>query len=129
MTMPQYVEMSPITMQGQAEEDCLYPINPKQLPSISPYVQPHPLNYNQLQNILRPNFAIQTIYPFAESSVTSGTSTTRNSHSFAHPSDIPFSMSGSGCGSQQYCLQNLQYLQLQLHNAQLQHLRHAFLPR
>ncbi|XP_076681008.1 alpha-catenin related isoform X2 [Andrena cerasifolii] len=134
VTMPQYVELSPTTVPGLGEEDCLYPVSPQLLPSTSPYVQPHPLTSSQLHNILRapglnfPPFGHNTL-PLPASTSSSGT---RSSASFVHPSVLPYSASNttSGCGPQApHCLQNLQLLQLQLHQAQLQHLRHATLPR
>ncbi|XP_076293574.1 alpha-catenin related isoform X2 [Lasioglossum baleicum] len=135
VTMPQYVELSPTTMPGLSEEDCLYPVSPQMLPSTSPYVQPHPLTTTQLHNILRPSL---NLLPFnyntlpTTGSTASGVSTgSRNSASFVHPSVLPYSnTNNAGCGPQApHCLQNLQLLQLQLHHAQLQHLRHATLPR
>ncbi|KOC61116.1 Alpha-catulin, partial [Habropoda laboriosa] len=136
ITMPQYVEVSPTTVPGLAEEDCLYPVSPQLLPSTSPYVQPHPLTSSQLHSILRgpnlnfPPFNYNTLPNTA--TTTSSTSVSRNSASFVHPSVLPYSTTGttSGCGPQApYCLQNLQLLQLQLYQAQLQHLRHATMPR
>ncbi|XP_020280569.1 alpha-catulin [Pseudomyrmex gracilis] len=128
LVMPQYTELSPMMVPGQAEEDCLYPISPQLLPSTSPYVQPHPLTSAQFYNILKPP---PTLSPFnygtiPNPSAVSGTS--RNPGAFVHPSALPFTTPGA---QQQppYCLQNLQLLQLQLHHAQLQHLRHATLPR
>nr|XP_033323883.1 alpha-catulin-like [Megalopta genalis] len=134
LTMPQYVELSPTTVPGLSEEDCLYPVSPQMLPSTSPYVQPHPLTSTQLHNILRvpslnfPPFNYNTL-PVTSSSGSTGS---RSSASFVHPSVLPYSTpTGSAtCGPQApHCLQNLQLLQLQLHHAQLQHLRHATLPR
>ncbi|CAK9821329.1 Ctnnal1 [Anthophora retusa] len=134
--MPQYVEISPTTMPGLAEEDCLYPVSPQLLPSTSPYVQPHPLTSTQLHNILRgpnlnfPPFNYNTIPNTVTTTTTNSGS--RNSTSFVHPSVLPYSTSSttSGCGPQApYCLQNLQLLQLQLYQAQLQHLRHTTMPR
>lgn len=131
--MPQYMELSP-TIPGLAEEDCLYPVSPQLLPSTSPYVQPYPLTSAQLHNILRganlgfPLFNYNTL-----PNTTSTSTATRNSASFVHPSVLPYStpITTSTCGPQApYCLQNLQLLQLQLQQAQLQHLRHAAtLPR
>ncbi|XP_033204366.1 alpha-catenin related isoform X3 [Bombus vancouverensis nearcticus] len=133
VTMPQYMELSP-TIPGLAEEDCLYPVSPQLLPSTSPYVQPYPLTSAQLHNILRganlgfPLFNYNTL-----PNTTSTSTATRNSASFVHPSVLPYStpITTSTCGPQApYCLQNLQLLQLQLQQAQLQHLRHAAtLPR
>ncbi|KZC05580.1 PREDICTED: alpha-catulin [Dufourea novaeangliae] len=136
LTMPQYVELSPSTMHGLSEEECLYPVSPQLLPSTSPYVQPHPLTSVQLHNILRTpslnfsSFNYNTLPITTNSAINTGP---RNSASFVHPSVLPYSSSNnatSGCGPQApNCLQNLQLLQLQLHHAQLQHLRHATLPR
>lgn len=130
--MPQYVEVSP-TMPGLAEEDCLYPVSPQLLPSTSPYVQPHPLTTAQFHGILRsPNLGFPLFNFNPHQAATASTSTTRNSASFVHPSVLPYSpnATASSCGPQApYCLQNLQLLQLQLQQAQLQHLRHATLPR
>lgn len=133
--MPQYVELSP-TVPGLAEEDCLYPVSPQLLPSISPYVQPHPLTSAQLHNILRgPNFNFSQLFNYNNTLAnnTTPTTATRNTASFVHPSVLPYSSpitSTPSCGPQApYCLQNLQLLQLQLQQAQLQHLRHATLPR
>ncbi|XP_053975206.1 alpha-catulin isoform X1 [Hylaeus volcanicus] len=132
VTMPQYVELSPTTVPGLGEEDCLYPISPQLLPSTSPYVQPHPLTSAQLHNILRPPCLNFPPLSNATLPLTGATSGSRNSASFVHPSVLPYSstVQASGCGPQApYCLQNLQLLQLQLQQAQLQHLRHATLPR
>ena len=134
--MPQYVELSP-TIPGLAEEDCLYPVSPQLLPSISPYVQPHPLTSAQLHGILRaPNlgFPLLNYNNHTLPNSTSSDTVTRSSTSFVHPSVLPYSKpaaaANSSCGPQApYCLQNLQMLQLQLQQAQLQHLRHATLPR
>lgn len=132
--MPPYMELSPTTVPGQAEEDCLYPISPQLLPSTSPYVQPHPLTSAQFHNILKPPLALNLcLSPFNYGTLPHPTANSaaspRNSASFVHPSALPFATPGT---QQQppYCLQNLQLLQLQLHHhAQLQHLRHATLPR
>lgn len=130
--MPQYVELSPTTVPGLGEEDCLYPVSPQLLPSTSPYVQPHPLTSAQLHGILRGpglNFPLFNTNTLPLPSSTSGS---RNSASFVHPSVLPYSSTihTTGCGPQApYCLQNLQLLQLQLQQAQLQHLRHTTLPR
>ncbi|CAL7948667.1 unnamed protein product [Xylocopa violacea] len=135
VTMPQYVELSPTTMPGLGEEDCLYPISPQLLPSSGSYVLPHPLTSAQLHNILRGpslNFPLFNHNYNTLPSTTSTNTGSRNTTSFVHPSVIPFSATGttSGCGPQApHCLQNLQMLQLQLQQAQLQHLRHATLPR
>lgn len=51
--MPRYVEVNSSAAPGLGEEDCLYPISPRLLPTSSPYVQPHPLTSYQLHNILR----------------------------------------------------------------------------
>ncbi|XP_017885528.1 alpha-catulin isoform X2 [Ceratina calcarata] len=134
VTMPHYVELSPTTVPGLGEEDCLYPISPQLLPSTSPYVLPHPLTSAQLHNILRVpglNFPMFN-YNSLPTSNACTTSNSRNSASFVHPSVLPYSSSNavSGCGPEApNCLQNLQMLQLQLQQAQLQHLRHATLPR
>ncbi|XP_012223699.1 alpha-catulin isoform X2 [Linepithema humile] len=132
LMMPQYMELSPTTVPGQAEEDCLYPISPQLLPSTSPYVQPHPLTSAQFHNILKPPLALN-LCPFNYGTLPHPTANSaaspRNSASFVHPSALPFATPGT---QQQppYCLQNLQLLQLQLHHhAQMQHLRHATLPR
>ncbi|XP_076234587.1 alpha-catenin related [Calliopsis andreniformis] len=134
VTMPQYVELSPTTVPGLGEEDCLYPVSPQLLPSTSPYVQPHPLTSAQLHNILRapglnfPPFNYATL-PLSTSTSANGA---RNSASFVHPSVLPYSANSpqTSCGPQApHCLQNLQLLQLQLQHAQLQHLRHTTLPR
>ncbi|XP_076750379.1 alpha-catenin related isoform X2 [Xylocopa sonorina] len=135
VTMPQYVELSPTTMPGLGEEDCLYPISPQLLPSSGSYVLPHPLTSAQLHSILRGpslNFPLFNHNYNTLPSTTSTNTGSRNTTSFVHPSVIPFSATGttSGCGPQApHCLQNLQMLQLQLQQAQLQHLRHATLPR
>ncbi|XP_017761241.1 PREDICTED: alpha-catulin isoform X2 [Eufriesea mexicana] len=132
VTMPQYVELSP-TVPGLAEEDCLYPVSPQLLPSTSPYVQPHPLTSAQFHGILRsPNLGFPLFNYNTHQTTTASNNSTRNSASFVHPSVLPFSSTAtnSSCGPQApYCLQNLQLLQLQLQQAQLQHLRHATLPR
>ncbi|XP_011865307.1 PREDICTED: alpha-catulin isoform X2 [Vollenhovia emeryi] len=130
LVMPQYTELSPTTVPGQAEEDCLYPISPQLLPSTSPYVQPHPLTSAQFHSILKPppSLSCLSLLPFSYSPgghPSAGLS--RNSGSFVHPSVLPHTTPGTQQPS--YCLQNLQLLQLQLHHAQLQHLRHATLPR
>ncbi|KAL0100741.1 hypothetical protein PUN28_019252 [Cardiocondyla obscurior] len=126
--MPQYMELSPTTMPGQAEEDCLYPISPQLLPSTSPYVQPHPLTSAQFHSILKPPPSQSlSLLPFSFSPGHPSTGLSRNSSSFVHPSALPYTTPGTQQPS--YCLQNLQLLQLQLHHAQLQHLRHATLPR
>ncbi|XP_031837129.1 alpha-catenin related isoform X4 [Nomia melanderi] len=131
VTMPQYVELSPTTVPGLSEEDCLYPVSPQMLPSTSPYVQPHPLTSSQLHNILRiPGLNIPTFNYGTLPAVTGSSTGSRNTASFVHPSVLPYSSSTTGCGPQApNCLQNLQLLQMQLHHAQLQHLRHATLPR
>ncbi|XP_025986375.1 alpha-catulin isoform X1 [Solenopsis invicta] len=129
LIMPQYMEISPTTP-GQAEEDCLYPISPQLLPSTSPYVQPHPLTSAQFHSILKPSPSLSlSLLPFNYSSglPNVGLSLSRNSGSFVHPSALPYTTPGTQ--QPPYCLQNLQLLQLQLHHAQLQHLRHATLPR
>nr|XP_034180818.1 alpha-catulin isoform X1 [Osmia lignaria]XP_034180819.1 alpha-catulin isoform X1 [Osmia lignaria] len=132
ITMPQYVELSPTTVPGLGEEDCLYPVSPQLLPSTSPYVHPHPLTSAQLHGILRaPGLNFPSFGPSIVPTTTSNTGP-RNSASFVHPSVLPYSSTTatSSCGPQApNCLQNLQMLQLQLHHAQLQHLRHATLPR
>ncbi|XP_014476482.1 PREDICTED: alpha-catulin isoform X2 [Dinoponera quadriceps] len=130
LVMPQYVELSPTMLPGQAEEDCLYPISPQLLPSTSPYVQPHPLTSAQFHSILKPPGLNLPPFNFATLSnpTTAASAASRNSASFVHPSVLPFTTSGPP-QPQPYCLQNLQLLQLQLHHAQLQHLRHATLPR
>ncbi|KYQ56467.1 Alpha-catulin [Trachymyrmex zeteki] len=129
LVMPQYMELSPTTVPGQAEEDCLYPISPQLLPSTSPYVQPHPLTSAQFHNILKPppslNLSLLPFNTYSPGHPNVGLS--RNSGSFAHPSVLPYTTPGAQ--QPPYCLQNLQLLQLQLHHAQLQHLRHATLPR
>ncbi|KAL6261974.1 hypothetical protein P5V15_007056 [Pogonomyrmex californicus] len=130
LVMPQYMELSPTTVHGQAEEDCLYPISPQLLPSTSPYVQPHPLTSAQFHSILKPPPSLSlSLFPFKYSPGHANASTglSRNSGSFVHPSVLPYTTPGTQQPS--YCLQNLQLLQLQLHHAQLQHLRHATLPR
>ncbi|XP_011699844.1 PREDICTED: alpha-catulin-like [Wasmannia auropunctata] len=124
LVMPQYMELSPTTVPGQAEEDCLYPISPQLLPSTSPYVQPHPLTSAQFHSILKPPPPSLSLLPFNYSP---NVGLSRNSGSFVHPSVLPYTSPGTQQPS--YCLQNLQLLQLQLHHAQLQHLRHATLPR
>ncbi|XP_035723014.1 alpha-catulin-like isoform X1 [Vespa mandarinia] len=54
----------------------------------------------------------------------------KSSTSFVHPSVLPFSTNQTNVPQPSpYSLQNLQLLQLQLHQAQLQHLRYASLPR
>ncbi|XP_036144774.1 uncharacterized protein LOC118646294 [Monomorium pharaonis] len=127
--MPQYVEISPTMVPGQAEEDCLYPISPQLLPSTSPYVQPHPLTSAQFHSILKPPSGLSlSLLPFNYSPGLSGIGLSRNSGSFVHPSVVQ-SYTAPGTQQPSYCLQNLQLLQLQLHHAQLQHLRHATLPR
>ena len=138
--MPQYVELSP-TIPGLAEEDCLYPVSPQLLPSISPYVQPHPLTSAQLHGILRaPNLGFSLLnynnHTLPNSTPTGTVPARTSSTSFVHPSVLPYSKpspvatNSPSCGPQApYCLQNLQMLQLQLQQAQLQHLRHATLPR
>ncbi|XP_025161245.1 alpha-catulin isoform X2 [Harpegnathos saltator] len=130
LVMPQYVELSPTTLPGQAEEDCLYPISPQLLPSTSPYVQPHPLTSAQFHSILKPPSLNLPSFNYATlpNPATTANAASRNSASFIHPSVLPFTTSGPP-QPQPYCLQNLQLLQLQLHHAQLQHLRHATLPR
>ncbi|XP_032683006.1 alpha-catulin isoform X2 [Odontomachus brunneus] len=130
LVMPQYVELSPTTLPGQAEEDCLYPISPQLLPSTSPYVQPHPLTSAQFHSILKPPGLNLAPFNYATlpNMATTANAASRNSTSFIHPSVLPFTTSGPP-QPQPYCLQNLQLLQLQLHHAQLQHLRHATLPR
>lgn len=134
--MPQYVELSPTTVPGLGEEDCLYPVSPQLLPSTSPYVQPHPLTSAQLHNILRAPGLNFPPFNYTATPLSTSTSTvsngSRNSASFVHPSVLPYSAANSqtGCGPQApHCLQNLQLLQLQLQQAQLQHFRHATLPR
>ncbi|EFN61082.1 Alpha-catulin [Camponotus floridanus] len=125
LMMPQYMEFSPTMAPGQAEEDCLYPISPQLLPSTSPYVQPHPLTSAQFHSILKPSLGPSSLsLSLFGPSINPGPG--RNSGSFVHPSVL-----STTPGTQQppYCLQNLQLLQLQLHHAQLQHLRHATLPR
>ncbi|XP_076622080.1 alpha-catenin related isoform X2 [Colletes latitarsis] len=132
VAMPQYVELSPTTVPGLGEEDCLYPVSPQLLPSTSPYVQPHPLTSAQLHNILRPPGLNFPPFNSATLPLPSSASGSRNSASFVHPSVLPYSstVQASSCGPQApYCLQKLQLLQLQLQQAQLQHLRHATLPR
>ncbi|XP_072749232.1 alpha-catulin isoform X2 [Anoplolepis gracilipes] len=127
LVMPQYVELSPTMVPGQVEEDCLYPISPQLLPSTSPYVQPHPLTSAQFHSILKPSSGLIMNPPSSLSLFGPSINpvSCRNSGSFVHPSVL------STPGTQQppYCLQNLQLLQLQLHHAQLQHIRHATLPR
>ncbi|XP_012058691.1 PREDICTED: alpha-catulin [Atta cephalotes] len=128
LIMPQYMELSPTTMPGQAEEDCLYPISPQLLPSTSPYVQPHPLTTAQFHNILKPSPNLSlSLLPFNYSPGHPNVGLSRNSGSFVHSSVLPYTTPGTQ--QPPYCLQNLQLLQLQLHHAQLQHLRHATLPR
>ncbi|XP_043251272.1 alpha-catulin isoform X2 [Colletes gigas] len=132
VAMPQYVELSPTTVPGLGEEDCLYPVSPQLLPSTSPYVQPHPLTSAQLHNILRAPGLNFPPFNNATLPLPSSASGSRNSASFVHPSVLPYSstVQASSCGPQApYCLQKLQLLQLQLQQAQLQHLRHATLPR
>ncbi|XP_015177338.1 PREDICTED: alpha-catulin isoform X4 [Polistes dominula] len=158
INMPQFVDLSPTLMPGQNEEDCLYPISPQLLPSSSPYVQPHPLTSAQFHNILRTSLNLSAFNPYfnmiptntnttttinttnAKTSIPTTTATTtttnnpnKSSTSFVHPSVLPFSTNNSTNGLQQhhqpYSLQNLQLLQLQLHQAQLQQLRYASLPR
>lgn len=46
--------VSGIPIQSEVEEECLYPVSPRLLPSQSPYVQPHPLTSFQLRQILKP---------------------------------------------------------------------------
>ncbi|XP_050460230.1 alpha-catulin isoform X1 [Cataglyphis hispanica] len=127
LVMPQYMEFSPTTVPGQAEEDCLYPISPQLLPSTSPYVQPHPLTSAQFHSILKPSPGLSpsSLSLFGPSI---NPSSCQNSGSFVHPS-ILSTLTTPGSQQPPYCLQNLQLLQLQLHHAQLQHLRHATLPR
>jgi len=128
LIMPQYMELSPTTMPGQAEEDCLYPISPQLLPCTSPYVQPHPLTSAQFHNILKPSPNLSlSLLPFNYSPGHPNVGLSRNSGSFVHSSVLPYTTPGTQ--QPPYCLQNLQLLQLQLHHAQLQHLRHATLPR
>jgi len=127
LVMPQYTELSPTTP-GQVEEDCLYPISPQLLPSTSPYVQPHPLTSAQFHSILKPPPSLSlSLLPFNYSPGHPNVGLSRNSGSFVHSSVLPYTTPGTQQPS--YCLQNLQLLQLQLHHAQLQHLRHATLPR
>ncbi|XP_077263599.1 alpha-catenin related isoform X3 [Temnothorax americanus] len=128
LVMPQYMELSPTTVPGQAEEDCLYPISPQLLPSTSPYVQPHPFTPAQFHSILKPPPSLSlSLLPFNYNPGHPNAGLSRNSGSFMHPSVLPYTTPGTQQPS--YCLQNLQLLQLQLHHAQLQHLKHATLPR
>ncbi|XP_029170628.1 alpha-catulin isoform X2 [Nylanderia fulva] len=129
LVMPQYMELSPTTVPGQAEEDCLYPISPQLLPSTSPYVQPHPLTSAQFHSILKPSpgFGPSSLSSLFGPSINPGSC--RNSGTFVHPSVLSTTFTTPGTQQPPYCLQNMQLLQLQLHHAQLQHLRHATLPR
>ncbi|KAF3426867.1 hypothetical protein E2986_12666 [Frieseomelitta varia] len=107
ITMPQYVELSP-TIPGLAEEDCLYPVSPQLLPSISPYVQPHPLTTAQLHGILRvPNLGFPLLNynnHTLPNSTTSSDTVTRSSASFVHPSyNLDFrGLSARGAGGSPY---------------------------
>ncbi|XP_023289198.1 alpha-catulin isoform X2 [Orussus abietinus] len=52
-SMPQCLETSPPQVPGLDEEECLYPVSPRQLPSTSPFIQPIPLTSLQLYGILK----------------------------------------------------------------------------
>lgn len=53
----------PLPGVGGLEEECLYPVSPRLLPSRSPYVQPRPLTSSQLRNILRAPAPLQQFPP------------------------------------------------------------------
>ncbi|XP_015595869.1 alpha-catulin isoform X2 [Cephus cinctus] len=118
--MPEYVEVNTTPLQGLVEEECLYPVSPRLLPSGTPYVQPHPLTSAQLQSILRPQQQ-QTLFRFSSPcSITS--------HNLSYPFHSNLFATASSASQAPYNLQNLQQ-QLQMHHAQLHQLRHATLPR
>ncbi|XP_046630539.1 alpha-catulin isoform X1 [Neodiprion virginianus] len=142
VSMPELVDAGPAPLPvstgvlgpGPVEEECLYPVSPKLLPSRSPYVQPRPLTSYQLRNILKPSLPPQqpllphcsvhgTLLQSLLGKRPQGLDSTHGMRPVSIP--IPLVTPGTLPPNPQglrasYDLQNLQNLQQQLHQMHLQ---------